>query len=146
MAVQMFLVQPRNTTDERARDEIADLVTRHEGFILMATSHGSIIAAIDDVHLPVLKAHPEVDFVGGVTLDPNGRAATKLQRLFAHNVAAQLTARSAEPPSVAIADLAAPTFPPGYRPIRPAAGPDTEWGSDEPAARDYASFRRHRSG
>ena len=38
----------------------------------MATSYGSLIVAFDDDHLSVVKAHNQVEFVGGVTLDPNG--------------------------------------------------------------------------
>jgi hypothetical protein len=93
MPVQMFVVHPRDGDDDEARGEIAAFIAQRQGFILMATSYGSLIAAFDDVHLDSLKRHPLVDFVGGVTLDPAAPGAAALQRMFAENVAAQLVER-----------------------------------------------------
>jgi hypothetical protein len=120
MAVQMYLVQPRNSGDERMREAIAEFIAWHSGFILMATSYGSIIAALDEVYVDKLKSHPEVDFVGGVTLNPEGRAAAELQQLFAHNVALQLAARATPQPEPApAADPPTSAYRTGHRPLRP---------------------------
>ena len=59
----------------------------------MATSYGSLIVAFDEEHLPAVRAHSQVEFVGGVTLDPNGPKAEVLTRIFAENVALQLASR-----------------------------------------------------
>ncbi len=100
MGIQMYLVQPRSEGDASARESIADFVALRDGFILMATSHGSLIVAFDEQHLAAIKAHPLVEFVGGVTLNPIGAQSASLQRVFAENVARQLTTRlpAAQPP------------------------------------------------
>lgn len=125
MAVQMFLIQPRDADDDAARETLATIITQRGGFILMATSHGSLIAAFDDAHLEAVKKHPLVEFASGVTLDPNGPGAAKLQRMFAENVAAQLRERgvnAAPRPAPAAAPAPAPAPPgaglPWFRPIR----------------------------
>ena len=47
MAVQMYLIHPKNTEDEAARENLGEFVFRRGGYILMATSHGSLIVAMD---------------------------------------------------------------------------------------------------
>jgi hypothetical protein len=99
MAIQMYLVQPRGDSDEESRASIAEFIAQRDGFILMATSHGSLIVAADEQHAPAIRAHPQVEFIGGVTLNPSGAQAAALQQLFAENVARQLMSRAPAPAS-----------------------------------------------
>jgi len=121
MGIQMYLIHPKNTEDEEARESIAQSVVQHNGFILMSTSHGSIIAAFDESRLEAMKRHPHVEFASGVMLDPAAPGAAALQQLFAQNVAAQLNERgigSAAPASPPPSGSGPGAFPPGYRPLR----------------------------
>jgi hypothetical protein len=122
MAVQMYLVHPKSREDDATREAIAAFIVSRHGFILMATSYGSLIVAFDDQHLAAVRAHSLVEFVGGVTLNPNGPKADALRRVFAENVARQLTARQAA--EAAPSPIPSPfspareaAFPPGYRPL-----------------------------
>jgi len=122
MSVQMYLIHPRDHEDDRAREQIAEFVAGRGGFILMATSFGSLIAAFDEAYLNVVKAHHLVEFAGGVTLEPNAPGAAALQRMFAENVALQLASRGmvglgtgSPNPSDSSRSGA---FPPGYKPLR----------------------------
>lgn len=116
MAVQTYLIQLKTQRegDADARDALADAIAGIGGFILMATSAGSIIAAFDDASKARISADPAVALCSGVTLNPRGAAAEKLKHLFARNVAAQLATRGAPAPRAA----EEPSFPPGYRPLR----------------------------
>ena len=116
MAVQMYLIHPKNSEDEGAREALGEFVFRRGGFILMATSHGSLIVAMDEVHVESVRQQPAVEFIGPVQLDPNGKLAAQLHQLFAENVAAQLAGRGVSQPEVNPSD--ADRFPPGYRPLR----------------------------
>ena len=117
MAVNTYLVHlhDEHHDDDASRGDIAELIAGFGGFMLMATSAGSLIAAFDDQHLGRVKAHRAVAFCGGVNLDPKGRAADRLRALFARNVAAQLITRQAEPQAPSAPP---PEFPAGYRPLR----------------------------
>ena len=118
MAVQMFLVHPKNTEDDDACEQIAQFIAQRGGFVLMATSHGSIIAAFEEGYLEALKASVFVEFASGVTFDPGAPGASALQQVFAQNIAAQLRDRGVPPrPPDATADRNQ-SFPPGYRPLR----------------------------
>jgi len=108
MAMQMYLVHPRGEGGEQ--DSLAEFVALRHGFILMATSAGSLIVALDEVHFETLRRHPNAAFAGGVTFNPQGEAAAKLQKLMAHNVAQQLAARGQKAAETA--------WPPGYRPLQ----------------------------
>src|SRR5438309_1538897 len=57
MGVQIFLIHPKNNEDDYARESIAEYIAQHGGFILMATSYGSLIAAFDEAYLEGVKAH-----------------------------------------------------------------------------------------
>jgi|SRR5262245_2480461 len=119
MAVQIYLVHPKDNTDDEARESIAEYIAACNGYILMASSYGSLIAAFDEKYLGAIKSHGLVNFVGGVTLDPNAPGAAALRQLFAQNVALQLANRGGGAP--ASGDSAQATedrFPPGYRPLR----------------------------
>ena len=98
MAVQVYLVhlQDDHQHDE-ARSAVADLTNQVGGFVLMATSAGSIIAAFDERWVPAFKQHRAVAFCGAVNVNPQGAAAAKLQEMFAANVAAQLASREPAP-------------------------------------------------
>jgi hypothetical protein len=119
MAVQMYLVQPKES-NEAVREEIAEHIAYIQGFILMATSYGSLIVAFDEQYLDAIKRNRLVEFVGGVTFNPDGPAAAQLQQLFAQNVALQLQARQSEATGSA--------FPPGYRPLNWSRVVETEKG------------------
>jgi hypothetical protein len=121
MAIQLYLVQPTGERDEATRESIADFISGIGGFILMATSYGSLIVAFDEERLSAVKAHGLVEFVGGVTLDPNGPKAAVLTRIFAENVALQLASRPTVtagplPPPFSTAHM--PHVPPGSAPMR----------------------------
>ncbi len=109
MGMQIYLVQPRDLESEQDRVTLADVVASHQGYILMATSYGSLIVALDERYVSAIQAHPLVNFVGGITLNPNAPGAAALQRLFANNLARQLNNRQ-QP-----ADY---EYPPSYRPLR----------------------------
>ena len=123
MAIQMYIVQTKETDCDDERAAIAGFIAQLGGFVLMATSAGSLIVAFDDQFLSAVKGHHVVDFVGGVSFNPDGPLVEHLQRLFAQNVASQIVEqRGAAPPEP---DVQAPgggekqpDFPPGYRPIR----------------------------
>ncbi|MBL8058498.1 MAG: hypothetical protein JNK29_17475 [Anaerolineales bacterium] len=122
MTVQMYLIQPKDREADQARETIAEYIAQRGGFILMATSYGSLIAAFDDRHLEAVKAHYLVEFASGVTLNLNAPGAEALRQLFAENVAAQLVERGLTQPGRPAANAPPPTasggFPPGYRPLR----------------------------
>jgi hypothetical protein len=121
MTVQLYLVQPKDREDDQARAAIAEYIAQRGGFILMATSYGSLITAFDDRYFESVKGHYLVDFASGVTLNPTAPGAAALRQLFAENVAAQLVERGmnqpGRPPGGA-PPAAAGGFPPGYRPLR----------------------------
>jgi hypothetical protein len=116
----MYLVQPKERNDEAARVEIAEYIAYHQGFILMATSYGSLLVAIEEQYLDMVKRHHQVEFVGGVSFNPDGPAAAQLQQLFAQNVALQLQSRQS--------GATGSPFPPGYRPLNWQRGVEHEKG------------------
>ncbi len=132
MAVQMYLIHPKHNDDDAARERIAEFIARRGGFVLMATSHGSLITAFDDGHIDAVRANELVEFASGVTLNPDAPGAAALQRVFAENVAAQLAERGLTPgrPSTSGSPSAASAhaYPPGYRPMRWPARPDEKGG------------------
>lgn len=119
MAIQLYLVQPVGERDDPTRESIAEFIADRAGFILMATSYGSLIVAFDEDHLPAVKAHSQVEFVGGVTLDPNGPKTEALTRIFAENVALQLASR----PAAAVSPLPPPFSPAHVPSVRPGSAP-----------------------
>lgn len=95
MSHQIYLMalHPDVEDDGAAREELAGLLHRIGGFVLMATGSGALIAAFDEQWQPLFQRHAAVATCGALTLDPHGAAAGKLRHLFAANVAAQLAAR-----------------------------------------------------
>jgi hypothetical protein len=122
MAIQMYIVQVKNGESDSDRVAIAEYIAGIQGFVLMATSAGSLIAAFDDRFADAVRSHPTVELIGGVSFNPDGPLVEHFQRLFAQNVASQLVERGAQVPGQ---DAQAPgrsalqdQFPPGYRPLR----------------------------
>jgi hypothetical protein len=112
MSVQMYLVHPKGEDEDR--EALAEFIALRQGWILMATSAGSLIVAFDEAYVDAVRAHPSAELVGGLSFNPHGKAAEKLQKLFAHNVAQQLAARQRD---MQVDGRPGPHFPPGYRPL-----------------------------
>lgn len=95
MAHRMYLLRlrPDLQGDAGVRDDIADLLVRVGGFVLMATGADALVIACDERCEPLFRQHSGVAFCGAVQLDPQGAATRKLQHLFAANVATQLASR-----------------------------------------------------
>ena len=89
MATQMYFVTFRDQFNEQTSREIQQLVHDRGGYILMVTRTGQVII-IDDSQSPMVAKHPSVKSVGGVTLNPRGVAAERLQRVFAENLSKQI--------------------------------------------------------
>ncbi len=90
MAMQMFLVAMTPGFSQETSRDVQYLVKKHGGFILMVTRNGPVVA-IDDRRVGALQAHSQVRAVGGVTLNPKGLAAERLQRIFTENLMKQAT-------------------------------------------------------
>ncbi|HZP00763.1 MAG TPA: hypothetical protein VFD30_10755 [Terriglobia bacterium] len=93
MALQMYIVALRNGYSEEASRDVQRLVRQCDGYILMVTRTGPLIA-LDDSKAGVISKHPLVGFMGPVTLNPRGIAAERLQRIFAENLSKQLEIRN----------------------------------------------------
>jgi hypothetical protein len=94
MGINLYLVQPKSPEDEEVREKIALLIAgKLNGFILMATSAGGLLAAFDESLLECVKACDAVAFASGVTLNPEAPGAAALQAKFAENIALQLAER-----------------------------------------------------
>jgi hypothetical protein len=116
MAVNMYLIQPKDAADDSAREQLAAFVASLGGFILMATSAGSLLVAFDDVHLSRVKQHDLVEFAGGISLNPQAPGAAALQRKFAENIALQLSGRTNQRAAHPLSKPAG-AFPPGFVPL-----------------------------
>jgi hypothetical protein len=84
-------------TDETSRD-IQRAVRAHDGFILMVTRTGPLVA-LEEPAAQALADHPLVRFIGPVTLNPRGFAAQRLEAIFAKNLSKQITVPH-HPPAV----------------------------------------------
>jgi len=89
MATQMYFVAFRNQFSQQTSHEIQQLVHDCGGFILMVTRTGQVVV-LDDSQAPFITKHPSVKSMGGVTLNPRGAAAERLQRVFAENLSKQI--------------------------------------------------------
>ena len=95
MGLQTYVITPRGEfTDGAARDLLHD-VRRRGGFVLMVMNTSCVIA-VDDSQFPAIASHPQVSFMGPVTLNPNGIAARALQQHFVHNLSRQIEPGSNE--------------------------------------------------
>jgi hypothetical protein len=90
MAVQMYFVAFKEGYSESASRDVQRQVREHSGVILMVTRSG-IIVGLDDSQTAAIAKLPEVGLVGGVTLNPRGFAAERLQRVFMENLSKQFT-------------------------------------------------------
>ncbi len=89
MAIQMYIVALRNGYSDESSRDVQRFVRQCQGFILMVTRTGPLVA-LDDSKVAAVSRHPLVGFVGPVTLNPRGVAAERLQRIFAENLSKQL--------------------------------------------------------
>ena len=89
MAMQMYIVAFNGEFSQGASRNVQHCLRERGGFVLMVTKTG-VIAAMDDSQVPVVQNHPDVKLVGGITLNPRGYAADRLQRIFAENLSKQL--------------------------------------------------------
>jgi hypothetical protein len=96
--MELFLVRARDHAPDDASQDIADHAARHGGLILMATESGSLIIGMPPgTGKETLERHPQVGFVGGVTLNDRARGARALKQQFAINAARQLAAANEIP-------------------------------------------------
>ena len=93
MPLQTYLVHCTPACDTEGVRLVAAWVRDSGGLILMATRQRVLIIAIDDARVEVVRKHPAVNFVGGVTLDARGEAARQLHAVFSAHLALQLSAR-----------------------------------------------------
>jgi hypothetical protein len=101
LAFQMYMVAFDGEFSDAASRSVQHCIRDCKGFTLMVMKTG-VIAAFDDAMVPRLQAHPAVRLVGGVTLNPRGFAAERVQRIFAENLSKQIEVRPepAPPPQV----------------------------------------------
>jgi hypothetical protein len=93
MAIQMYIVAFNGSFSQEMSRSVQHCVKQNAGFILMVMKTG-LIVALDDALVPAVEKHPDVKLVGGVTLNPRGYAAERLQRIFAENLSKQLEVRN----------------------------------------------------
>jgi len=89
MAIQMYIVAFNGAFSQETSRSVQRCVRENRGFILMVMKTG-LIVALDDSLVSLVERHPDVRLVGGVTLNPRGYAADRLQRIFAENLSKQL--------------------------------------------------------
>jgi hypothetical protein len=89
MSMQMWMIVQRGEVTDDSSRQLQHAVKALEGFILMVTRSGPVVA-LDDAVAPQLERHPLVEFMGPVQLNPRGLAADRLERIFAANLSRQL--------------------------------------------------------
>lgn len=99
MAFQMYMVAFNGEFSDSTSRSVQHCIRKCKGFILMVMKTG-VIAAFDDALVSTVQAHPAVKLVGGVTLNPRGIAAERLQRIFAENLSKQIEVRPEAGPPV----------------------------------------------
>ena len=85
----MYMVAFNGDFSQAVSRDVQHHIRKFNGLTLMVMKTG-IIAAFDDSVAPFVQQHPSVKLVGGVTLNPKGFAAERLQRIFAENLAKQI--------------------------------------------------------
>ena len=86
---RMYLITVHGgLTDEKSRD-LQRFVRHCEGFILMVTRAGPIVA-LDEGRYSLVAGHPLVELMGPVELNPRGFAAQQLQSIMAENLSKQV--------------------------------------------------------
>jgi hypothetical protein len=89
MAMQMYMVAFNGQFSQGMSRNVQHRVRQSGGYILMVMKTG-VIVVLDEAQVPVVQQHPDVKLVGGVTLNPKGYAAERLQRIFAENLSKQI--------------------------------------------------------
>ena len=82
-------------SDEKSRD-LQRFVRQCDGFILMVTRTGPIVA-LDEAKSTLVSSHPLVEFMGPVELNPRGFLARELEGIFAANLGKQVELVEGEP-------------------------------------------------
>jgi hypothetical protein len=90
MGMQMYIITFKGGFNQDASRDVQRQVRKLGGFILMVTPNGPIVA-IDDSQAAAVGKLSAVEFMGGVSFNPRGRAAESLQRIFAENLSKQIT-------------------------------------------------------
>jgi len=93
MAIQMYMVAFNGGFSQETSRSVQHRIRQCNGVTLMVMKTG-IIAAFDDGLVGVVQSHPGVKLVGGVTLNPQGYAAERLQRIFAENLSKQIEVKT----------------------------------------------------
>ena len=96
MAMQMYMITFKGGFSQDASRDVQRHIRQLGGFILMVTPNGPIIA-IDDSLAPAVAKLACVDSIGGVSLNPRGRAAQHLESIFAENLSRQISIPVPEP-------------------------------------------------
>ncbi len=89
MSMQMWMVVQRGEVTDDTSRRLQHAVKALDGFILMVTRTGPVVA-LDDTVAAQLEQHPLVEFMGPVMLNPRGLAADRLERIFAENLSRQI--------------------------------------------------------
>lgn len=89
MGLQTYLITPHGEFTNGGARDLLHHVRHHGGYVLMVMNNSGVIA-IDDSLMPAIARHPQLKFIGPVTLNPNGIAARSLQNLFAQNLSRQI--------------------------------------------------------
>jgi hypothetical protein len=82
MVFQLYLVQPKPRSKLQDIQQIAEFIVKRKGIVLLVTNSGSLIGGFDDQLLQTVKGHPQVEFIGPVTMDPNGIFAKRLAKFL----------------------------------------------------------------
>lgn len=91
--MEMFLVRPRPSAAAGAVERIAEHAAMLGGVVLMATGGGAVVLGMPPGYKDALSGHPDVGFVGGVSLSDDAPGAAALRQRFAVNAARQLAAQ-----------------------------------------------------
>jgi len=93
---RMYLIAVRDgMSDEKSRD-LQRFVRHCDGFILMVTRTGPIVA-LDEAKSTLVSSHPLVEFMGPVELNPRGFLARELEGILAANLGKQVELVEGEP-------------------------------------------------
>lgn len=86
---RMYLITVRGGLDDSKSRDLQRFVRQADGFILMVTRAGPIVA-LDEGRYSLVSGHPLVEFMGPVELNPRGFAAQQLQQIMADNLSKQV--------------------------------------------------------
>ena len=86
---RMYLITVHGGLDDAKSRDLQRFVRQADGFILMVTRAGPIVA-LDEGRYSLVSGHPLVEFMGPVELNPRGFAAQQLQQIMADNLSKQV--------------------------------------------------------